>query len=168
MKTRYLPSTLLAASSAFALTSAAAVASVCTPLQVQTTVDSHGPHITFAGQAYAQRGAAVVSGDFNGDGYEDSAFGEPGATVANQPKAGRVCVVFGSINAAAQVITQGGLPEQADISFAFGGFVAMHAATTRWAREEAIQFRLGAHRIWQGREPDSLPQSLRQRPVTLR
>jgi hypothetical protein len=124
MKTRHLRSTLLAAGSAgFVLTSASAAAGVCTPLQVQTTVESHGPHITLAGQAFGQRGAAVVSGDFNGDGYEDSAFSEPGATVASQFKAGRVYVVFGSVNAPAQVITQGGLPGQADIRESFFGTV---------------------------------------------
>jgi hypothetical protein len=67
MKTRYLPSTLLAASSAgFVLTSASAAAPVSTPLQVQTTVESHGPHLPLPGQAYGQRGAAVASQDLNG------------------------------------------------------------------------------------------------------
>lgn len=116
MKTRYLETFIAVASSAgFAIGSASAAATVCSPLQVQTTVESHGPHLTLPGQGYGQRGIAVASADFNGDGYEDSAFSEIGATVASQVKAGRVYIVYGSIGAPAQVIAQGDLPGQVNV-----------------------------------------------------
>ncbi len=45
---------------------------------------------------FAQLGAALAAGDFNGDGKDDLAIGIPGASVANQPDAGEVLVIPGA------------------------------------------------------------------------
>jgi hypothetical protein len=48
-------------------------------------------------EGYDQCGAALATGDFNGDGYADLAFGCPGEdTPASEPSAGAVIVVYGS------------------------------------------------------------------------
>lgn len=41
-------------------------------------------------------GAAIVAGDFNGDGFEDLAVGSPGRTVGGESTAGAVHVIWGS------------------------------------------------------------------------
>jgi hypothetical protein len=41
-------------------------------------------------------GAALAAGDFNGDGTDDLAIGEPGATVGAQAQAGEIVIVLGS------------------------------------------------------------------------
>ncbi len=49
-----------------------------------------------AQRAYARFGAALTSGDFDGDGFADLAIGAPGAPIAGQPGAGAVMVLRGA------------------------------------------------------------------------
>ena len=47
-------------------------------------------------QAGGRYGAALASGDFDGDGFDDLAVGEPGRTISGQLAAGRFEVLFGA------------------------------------------------------------------------
>lgn len=46
-------------------------------------------------KTFTKFGASVVTGDFDGDGRPDLAFGVPGATIAGQARAGAVVVIYG-------------------------------------------------------------------------
>jgi hypothetical protein len=66
---------------------------------------------SFDGSSGDLLGAALATGDFNGDGRGDLAAGAPGATVATVPGAGRTMVLYGGAAGLAagrsQTITQG-------------------------------------------------------------
>jgi FG-GAP repeat len=53
------------------------------------------PGETEAGDQY---GAALASGDFNGDGFADLAVGSPGEAIGTKAEAGGICVYYGSSN----------------------------------------------------------------------
>ncbi len=78
-------------------------------------------------------GAVLVSGDFDGDGFDDLAMGTPGEDVAGKVAAGGVIVAYGSssgiVNKGSQALTQKGKvpgkPEDLDsfgVSLAAGDF----------------------------------------------
>ena len=64
---------------------------------------SGGPASTPSWQAtgdifFAQLGASIDGGDFNGDGFDDLVVGAPGIEAAQNPIAGRVYVWYGSVS----------------------------------------------------------------------
>jgi hypothetical protein len=91
------------------MSTGSAGAAVCEPLRVETTIETRGPNFPAPEQAYGMRGAVMVTGDFNGDGYGDSAFSE-----IPLYRAGKVFVVFGSLNVVAQAVTQSSIPGEVE------------------------------------------------------
>ncbi|WP_405783011.1 FG-GAP-like repeat-containing protein [Streptomyces sp. NBC_00859] len=87
------------------------------------------PSSTGAAHSAAAAGTAKKA-DFNGDGYADTAFAAPSATVGGKQGAGYVGVMYGSksgVNLASkQVISQNseGVPDSAESGDAFGSAVA--------------------------------------------
>jgi hypothetical protein len=120
MNSAHLRSLLLAAGGATHAIASSAAAQICEPLRIETHVESHAPFIADTEYAYGGRGYPVVSGDFNGDGSEDSVFSERGFHVPGNPTAGKIYIVYGSLNLPAQKITQGNLTSQVDLNN--GGF----------------------------------------------
>jgi hypothetical protein len=56
-----------------------------------------GSRVAARAQTDAAFGAALATGDFDGDGYDDLAIGVPGQQVGSVPEAGYVVVVYGSL-----------------------------------------------------------------------
>ncbi|MCP4606428.1 MAG: hypothetical protein GY847_38965 [Proteobacteria bacterium] len=59
-------------------------------------------NIAGASESYDEFGAAIATGDFNGDGYDDLAVGVPGEDIStdegSKEEAGLINVIFGSVN----------------------------------------------------------------------
>jgi hypothetical protein len=65
-------------------------------LKNETIWSQASPGIEGAPEAGDHFGAALASGDFNGDGYSDLAVGIPGESLGNFPNAGAVEMIYGS------------------------------------------------------------------------
>lgn len=63
-------------------------------VDVQPFLSGEDPTVGYEG---VRRGAALAVADFNGDGYDDLAMGEPGATVSGQQGVGQVLVRLGGV-----------------------------------------------------------------------
>ncbi|RGC65149.1 FG-GAP repeat protein [Micromonospora sp. MW-13] len=93
------------------------------------TQDTDGVPGDMAG--YDRFGAALATGDVNGDGRDDLAVGSPGETVNGAASAGSVTVLYGSptglTTVGAQLLTQDtpGVPSDAESTDMFGSAVAI-------------------------------------------
>ncbi len=81
----------------------------------------------FDDETPGQVGAAVATGDFNGDGFDDLAVGRPGLMISGQARAGAVNVFYGGLGGWSflEIITPTTLDDEPAVGTALGSALAV-------------------------------------------